>query len=49
MKRLIRSIINWAYGCNLSLEIFHLQEASKNLGITLENAIKRLYMEVKKQ
>ena len=46
MKKLVRKIVNWAYGCDIAVEILHLQQASKNLGVTLEDALRRLTLEI---
>lgn len=37
MKKLIRSIVNWAYGCNLTLELHLLRESCKNLRVMIED------------
>lgn len=37
MKKLIRSIVNWAYGCNLALELHILRESCDNLRTIIED------------
>lgn len=37
MKKLIRSIVNWAYGGDVALEIIILQRICENLGIAIED------------
>lgn len=42
MKKLIRKLINWAYGINIESELFTLRQANQNLFIALHDALLRL-------
>ena len=44
MKRLIRKIINWAYGRNILLELVILEEAKRNLAIIVQDLALRSHI-----
>lgn len=37
MRRLIRAIVNWAYGCNILFDLLTLSEAKENFALILED------------
>ena len=42
MKKLIRKIINWAYGMNIESELFTLYQANRNLSVIIHDTLMRL-------
>ena len=41
MKKLIRKIVNWAYGVNVLLELDIMDQAKDNLGIIIKDVVAR--------
>lgn len=44
MKKLIRRIVNWAYGTNLEMDLTILFEAKQNLSIIMRDIALRQYI-----